>query len=664
MRTLTIPLFVCLLVPTVLVGQVVDGNAEAVNYFPHSQFKIPFNVDARGSLPAQVQLWVSTDNGATWQMHGTSTPDRRGFDFRAAAEGLYLFAVQTVDETGKAYPSAQPPMRIYIDTTRPNVAVKADVNAAGQVVVDIRISEEHLKLDSVRLNYRTDQQTQWQEVEVTNLVSAGEVYEGQLALDIKACREIGFVVTASDEAANIGKASAQFTMPRTAAADQDIRFASQRTGAGAATSQGTGLVPSPGAVAWPANQPPIAGGNFQPRPSSTPPTTAIAGGKSNSPPASNNSRQPKAMPALGSNKGGWQVSGQLANSNGAVPDNASSLSLEPPANPNQTPRGIRAEDPTSLGTGFGMTTPLSSEGSPRRPNERLDFPDAGGGLEELPAPSPIDTDVLGSQAPQAVRPSPDREIPQGRQLVDVPNRNEIPTDGLNGLDPIAPMPASLAESDFSSHSQAYHCSSRSFSLDYELNSAAGNMLAEIELWGTEDGGSTWQKWGADPDRQSPFDVQVGNDGLFGFRMVIVSQNGKVSNRPMDGDPADSWIHVDTQRPGAKVTKAVYGEGRDAGMLVIEYACSDDNLHERPITLSYSETRNGPWITIATGLKNTGSYLWKAEPTLPGTVFLRLEVVDKAGNVGSHLLDLPINIQGLMPRGRIQGFRPITNPNQP
>ena len=97
-------------------------------------------------------------------------------------------------------------------------------------------------------------------------------------------------------------------------------------------------------------------------------------------------------------------------------------------------------------------------------------------------------------------------------------------------------------------SQAFHCNSRSFSLDYALNAAAGSALADVELWGTEDGGSSWQKWGSDPDRSSPFDVQVANDGLFGFRMVIVSQNGKVSNRPKDGDSADAWIHVDVTKP--------------------------------------------------------------------------------------------------------------------
>jgi hypothetical protein len=643
-------------------GQNLGGNvsaiSEATTYFPHSQFKIPFNVDARGTVPAQVQLWVSTDEGATWQMHGTATADRRSFDFRAAAEGLYLFAVQTVDETGKAFPSTQPPMRILIDTSKPQLSIKSDVNAAGQVVVDIRISEEHLKTDSVRLSYRTDQHSEWQELTVENLVEAGDVYEGQVVLDVKNCREIGFVVTASDEASNIGKASTQFSMPRTAAAEQDIKFASQRTGSGVQASQGTGLTPTPGAVAWPANQPPVVG-NFQTRNVPIPtqgPSQAQPEGQLTRRPAQENANGIRSgqPPVAGNDQGGWQVTsqqstrkqsthqqstsqqavGQLANSNGNSPSTFGELglSLDPPqaSGVNQSPS---LESPTAM--------------------------------EELPAPQPIDTP----------KPYSIGDVPTGRQFVDTQRPGSDDSNGSTGntnaaskaSDAVPPaLPGTTPglnsmlpnEIDTTPLTQAYHCNSRSFSLDYELNAAAGSLLADIELWGTEDGGTTWQKWGADPDRQSPFDVQVGNDGLFGFRMVIVSQNGNVSNRPKDGDSADSWINVDTERPGGKITKAVYGEGREAGMLVIDYTCSDNNLHERPVTLSYSETRNGPWITIATGLKNSGNYLWKADPNLPRTVFLRLEIVDKAGNVGSHLLDLPINIQGLMPRGRIQGFRPI------
>jgi hypothetical protein len=94
------------------------------------------------------------------------------------------------------------------------------------------------------------------------------------------------------------------------------------------------------------------------------------------------------------------------------------------------------------------------------------------------------------------------------------------------------------------------------------------------------------------------------------------------------------------------------------MLVIDYTCEDVHLVDRPITLSFSERADGPWTTIATGLANTGIYLWKASPDLPEKIYLRLECVDKAGNVGEHRLDLPIDIHGLAPRGIIQGFRPI------
>ncbi len=597
-------------------AQAPDSSVETM-YFPHSQFKIPFNVDARGTQPTQVQLWVSTDQGASWQMQGAATSNQKHFDFRAAAEGLYLFSVQTLDENGKAFPSPQPPMRILIDTTKPQVALRSDVNSSGQIVVDIRINEEHLKTDSVKLRYRTDQDTQWQEVLVTNIVAAGQIYEGQVILDLKNCREVGFVVTVADEATNIGEASTQYVMPRTAAAPQDMKLASQRA---EPTARG-GLAPTPGAVAWPT--PSIV--TSQP-PKQTTPHQAYT----TAPIASQSAPGSAKIPPQ---QGGWPVSGQLAS--------GGSLSLNPPQNtaPN------------------GPTSPVTID---LQPNVFVDPSGRALATEELPAPRPEGNLPTKPIKPQFV----DKQVPP---LQTNPAPAQEPARGpLSSQEPLAnrsqqSMGTFENEMDSSPVGQAFHCKSRSFSLDYSLNAAAGSALADVELWGTEDGGSTWQKWGSDPDRQSPFDVQVANDGLFGFRMVIVSQNGKVSNRPKNGDSADAWIKIDLSQPSAKITRAVYGDGHEAGMLVIDYTCTDDNLHDRPITLSYSETQNGPWVTVASGLKNTGIYLWKADSNLPENIFLRLEAVDKAGNVGTHTLDLPINVQGLSPRGRIQGFRPIANP---
>lgn len=299
--------------------------------------------------------------------------------------------------------------------------------------------------------------------------------------------------------------------------------------------------------------------------------------------------------------------------------------------------------PGKLAANQSLEPTVSDEAALRKNNDLLlddSLPQVQ--VEELPLPAAVEPPhYVGTQ-------------PTTRQLEEVPEKESRASEKSSPSSrPLEP----------STIGQAYHCKSRAFSLDYSVEALGGSALADVELWGTEDGGRQWQKWGSDPDRQSPFDVQVGTDGLFGFRMVIVGANGLVSNRPREGDNADVWINIDTDVPKVHITRAVYGEGPEDGMLVIDYNCEDVHLVERPITLSYSERAEGEWTTIATGLANTGIYLWKADPNLPDKIYLKMECVDKAGNVGAHRLDLPIDIKGLAPRGIIQGFRPIVMPSK-
>ncbi|MFO1063380.1 MAG: hypothetical protein U0892_05885 [Pirellulales bacterium] len=271
--------------------------------------------------------------------------------------------------------------------------------------------------------------------------------------------------------------------------------------------------------------------------------------------------------------------------------------------------------------------------------------------EELPVPQSVNSQPTESLASNM---SSDRTHLDSDSL----NVKDSPTSDDSG---IRVPDQSEGESALAAEPQpqdTYHCRSRSFSLDYSVDSLRGAAVSSIELWGTEDGGKTWQLWGTDPDRQSPFDVQVGNDGLFGFRMVVIGNNGLVSNKPNSGDSADMWIFVDTEKPTAKITRALYGEAGEAGALVIDYVCRDENLHDQPIKLSYAERKAGPWITIASAQPNNGSFRWNADPATPSLVYLKLEAYDRAGNIAEHVLDMPVDLRGLAPRGRIQGFRPI------
>lgn len=202
-----------------------------------------------------------------------------------------------------------------------------------------------------------------------------------------------------------------------------------------------------------------------------------------------------------------------------------------------------------------------------------------------------------------------------------------------------------------------YSSSKAFDLDYAIVNDPGAPISTVELWGTLDQGKTWERWGTDSDRESPFEIEVETEGLFGFRMVIVGSNGLASRRPLPGDAADAWIHVDALLPRVRILSALAGKGPEAGSLVIEYQAIDEHFIDRPIGLCYSESPQGPWIPITQGAKNQGRFVWAGDTHLPEKVYLKLQGTDAAGNVGEHVLDLPVDVQSAAPRGKIQGFRP-------
>ena len=295
-------------------------------------------------------------------------------------------------------------------------------------------------------------------------------------------------------------------------------------------------------------------------------------------------------------------------------------------------------------------------------------------LPKLPGPTLPGPTLPGSTLPSGLNLAPAAPKPAAPSVSNTPQMftstglpvrsiESIPPTSLLGKDQdksnVSQLPAlePPIQTQTSSKPNALHSSSKSFELDYAIVNDPGSPIASIELWGTLDQGKTWERWGVDADRESPFDIEVDTEGLFGFRMVIVGSNGLASRRPLPGDSADAWIHVDTSMPRARILSALAGKGSDAGALVIEYQAIDDHFIDRPISLYYAETMQGPWIPITQGAKNQGRFAWAGESHIPEKVFLKLQATDAAGNVGEHVLDLPVDVQSAAPRGKIQGFRP-------
>ena len=590
-----------------------------VVFWPRLDFVIPFNVDLTGQAPREIRLEVSENGGRSWALESSGDVRTKQFHFKAKGDGEYQFRLKTLDNQGRSFDNPGEPLRIRVDTTKPVAKMLVDIDERGVMVAEFEIGELDLDVSSIQLAYQTEGLTQWREIAFDFLPSQDPRQTiGTASWSIPSgTRQLVVRLTAKDKAGNPVEVSRLPRLPLSASAGSNLQLASGRT---RDTGNAIRLGGAPGSDVplGPTITPQPVGSGLSEKASGSLPNEVAVG------------------PARSSNKIDETTARQLAAKDQVI-ELQSKLSAQQQliGKQSMSETGSRpfSADRTSNVDNIGLPDSKSS----RSPFRSLTDEE----IQQLKSSSPVS--MAGRRSEQSIL------------VLDDQSGRGSPSSSK----PTTPTPTRIpGETTFQRDIKPVFSSSKAFSLDYNIDNDPDAPISSVELWGTADQGQTWQLWGLDPDRQSPFDIEVETEGLFGFRMVIVGSNGLATNRPRNGENADAWIHVDVRQPQIKILSALYGRGNESGKLVIEYQASDDFLPERPISLLYSQTPNGPWTSIANGARNNGRYVWPSDPSLPPTIYLRIEAVDSAGNVGFNQLDLPIDVEGLAPRGRIQGFRPI------
>jgi hypothetical protein len=313
----------------------------------------------------------------------------------------------------------------------------------------------------------------------------------------------------------------------------------------------------------------------------------------------------------------------------------------------EPPRDTRSSTPAPVAPNTAMTgdagsaawpadrlgnSPLGDASSPASPFDR----------SQNHAPiSPVGNSMFGQSAPPSTPGPVESRIspPVADQFVPP----SAPVDYLRGMPP---------------GEHPYMVNSRNFALEYEVQSVGASGIAKVEIWGTRDGGQTWQSFGIKPREQGPVKVSVPEEGLYGFRITVQDGNGLSSKPPKSGDFPELWVGVDITKPVAKLTAIDLGSDDHAGELLIRWEASDAMLAARPVTLLFSERPDGPWSAIAAGLENTGAYNWRFDNRVPDSIYLRLDVHDEAGNVGQFQTAQPVSLAPNRPEGHLRNLRPM------
>jgi hypothetical protein len=188
-----------------------------------SVFAIPFRVDRVDDptrQPVELQLYVSTDRGARWQLYSKVQPSQQHFLFRAGGDGEYWFAIRTLDGSGRVRPETigSPGLRVLIDTVAPVLKLTAQRNPAGQVTVRWEINKPNIKPGSLTIQYRASVAESWRPapIERQGPKNPGTPQAGQLAFWPKS--EAGAIqirAEVSDTAGNSATAQTELKMEYT-----------------------------------------------------------------------------------------------------------------------------------------------------------------------------------------------------------------------------------------------------------------------------------------------------------------------------------------------------------------------------------------------------------------------------------------------------------------
>jgi hypothetical protein len=191
------------------------------------------------------------------------------------------------------------------------------------------------------------------------------------------------------------------------------------------------------------------------------------------------------------------------------------------------------------------------------------------------------------------------------------------------------------------------------SIDYRIDQTGPSGVGKVEIYVTHDQGTTWRRAGEDADRQSPAEVDLPGEGLFGIRLAITNGNGFGGTPPARGDAPHCWVEVDTTPPFVQLRPTeIVPQG---GALDIRWTASDQNLGAEPVSLFFRTRADAPWQPIARGLKNDGLHRWTF-PRDAGSQFLfKVEVADMAGNIARAESQAPVVLDMTEPRASVVGI---------
>lgn len=204
--------------------------------------------------------------------------------------------------------------------------------------------------------------------------------------------------------------------------------------------------------------------------------------------------------------------------------------------------------------------------------------------------------------------------------------------------------------------------------EVNIKVSADPDVASRELWYRNHDGkawATWQKHGQAFGKEAPI-VWTPPEGHWQVYVRKILTSGLSAPEPTSDIklPPQSQFIIDRTPPTVGIGyPPAKTKLRGGGTYTVRWEANDPHLKATPITIRFSRDGKSAGDVVTSAIGNTGSYEWTVPRDMTTAGVLRIEALDKAGNLGSaeaaNLL-----VDSVKPKGRVVGPAICARPEVP
>ncbi len=207
---------------------------------PSMKIPIDYHPSKKGDI-RELLLYVSPDQGQTWQQSAVAVPDKdANFTFNAPADGTYWFNMVVVDKAGRRDPpdvfKVAPALKVLFDTKKPVVSIASAQRVGDDVTVNWKVIEKNPDWAKFKLEFSTNG-TSWTPVQTRPEA------EGSAQFKVTGNAPVTVRVALTDVAGQSGEATSPVAGTTVGKPDEILRVAGPGDNFAAPPMPGTGPAP-------------------------------------------------------------------------------------------------------------------------------------------------------------------------------------------------------------------------------------------------------------------------------------------------------------------------------------------------------------------------------------------------------------------------------------